>query len=312
MKGCIIRISQAGACPKRLQYERRQVEGLPPWEGAERAFAEGNLHEPSILAWAAANLPGGPYQLTDQQKEVYLLDGILTGHIDAIGVNEAGENVLIEAKCLAARGFQEMRLQGVQKAHPQYYLQVQLYMAAAGLTRAYLVARNKETPKTRMWDHYFEQIELDSQFIGEQLCRLEKLASDLVEDVELTPAYNPVEYWQCRQPWCPYTYHCHPDYSRPVQNAADRSDMAAVVELLQEINQEIKELEQFRDELKGRLQEEAQAQPIRAGRWLVELVEKRQERFDSKLARKELPAEMINKLLKVTVYRQLIIKEIAG
>ena len=96
-----IRISQAGACPRRLQLEAWGVDGLPPWEGSERAFAEGNLHESSILEWAAQNLPGGPYALSDQQREVVFKDEdciIAVGHIDAIATNDAGKKVLLEAK----------------------------------------------------------------------------------------------------------------------------------------------------------------------------------------------------------------------
>ena len=64
-----IRVSSAGACPKRVQYEAWGIVGLPPWEGTERAFEEGNIHEASILKWAAEHLPGAPYVIHDEQKE---------------------------------------------------------------------------------------------------------------------------------------------------------------------------------------------------------------------------------------------------
>jgi len=637
-----IRISQAGACPRRLQLEAWGVEGLPPWEGAERAFAEGNLHEPSILEWAAQNLPGGPYVLTDQQKEVVFKDEdciIAVGHIDAIAVNNAGEKVLLEAKCLSNRGFQELREKGVQEAHPQYWTQVQLYLAATGLEKAYLVARNKETPRNRMWDMYYESILLENEkYFWYEACRLKELIGMIEHRLDIDPPYNPQDNWQClslntevltkdgwktwdkftkedeiltfnihlgipewqkpclvfvkdyngkmfrrlgrnvsfcvtadhkllvrsaglpakkhpyklvtveslspnafyyfttsgkypvisacelpdslialsawitaegaienglirisqnentkaeeikhhldnlglkyhieryeregrntllrftlnkpsseyvmkyhgnkaitipafvwelderqfeiwldallkgdghiynksrskipkgqvwsakinqrdhwildklqalgalhgysskktgpytsttggiyyaltltkrqerkvklsshmevfdydgkvwcvtvpngtiftryngtvvvlgncRPPWCPYAYHCHPDYRRAKAEVIDRSDLVATVETLQELNEEIRALEAFRDEVKAKLLEEVNNGPVQAGRWLVQVLERRQERFDARLARQELPADVLAKLLKVSTYRVLDVKE---
>jgi len=80
-----LRVSSAGACPRRIELEAWGIEGLPLWEGSERAFAEGNMHEQSILEWACENLPNGPYVLHSQQKEVTIFyhdKELLVGHID--------------------------------------------------------------------------------------------------------------------------------------------------------------------------------------------------------------------------------------
>ena len=307
-----IRISQAGSCPRRLQLEAWGVEGLPPWEGSERAFAEGNLHEQSILEWAAHNLPGGPYTLVDQQKEVVIMDDgqkpVVVGHIDAVATNRA-ESVLLEAKCLAARGFQELREKGVKEAHPQYYTQVQLYLAAAGLNRGYLVARNKETPRNRMWDMHYEEIIRDPAFVVAEIMRLKELIEKIEAHEDIDPPYTPETSWRCSPPWCPYTYHCHPEYQKAKAEVTDRSDLVTTVEMLQELNEEIKALEAFRDEIKAKLLEEANGGPVQAGRWLVQVLERRSERFDTKAARKELPADVLAKLLKVSTYKVLDVKE---
>lgn len=308
-----IRISQAGSCPRRLQLEAWGIEGLPPWEGSSRAFAEGNIHEASILEWAAENIPDGPYQLQDQQKEVAIKSDekpICIGHIDAIGINNDGHQILLEAKCLAARGFQELRSRGVKEAHPQYYTQVQLYLAGIGLGVGYLVARNKETPRNRMWDMYFEKIIRDQIFINSELSRLEKLIKSIEEQEEIPPPFNPRDNWNCRPPWCPYTYHCFPDYCKDKTNATDRSDLIITVETLQELNEEIKTLEVFRDEVKIKLLDETNNGPVQAGRWLVQTKERRSERFDTKLARKELPADILANLIKVSTYKVLDVKEV--
>jgi len=210
-----IRISSAGACPRRIQLEAWEVEGLPPWEGSERAFAEGNMHEQSILEWACENLPNGPYVLHSQQKEVTIFyhdKELLVGHIDGLATNNEGVTVLLEAKALAKRAFTEIREKGLREAHPQYFTQVQLYLYALGLEKGYLIARNKDTPKTRFWDHHIEEVVYDAEFVEAELKRLEELVIKIEQGVEIEPPFNPEDNWQCRQPWCPYTEKCFPEY----------------------------------------------------------------------------------------------------
>lgn len=309
-----IRISKAGACPRRILLEARGVEGLPPWEGSERAFAEGRLHEPSILEWAAQNLPGGPYTLTCQQYEVWV--GFLVGHIDALARSKRGDAILLEAKCLSNRGFQEFREKGLRDSHPQYYTQVQLYLlglrnAGSRITDAYLVARNKETPKTRLWDHHYERIPFDETYAKAEAERLHDLARTIADGGDIHPPYNPDENWQCRPPWCPYTYHCHPGWSRPGQGVEAKDDLATLAARYIETSEEIAALEAEREELKQRLLTACNGSPVRAGAWIVRVEERRQERFDTKTARQLLEPPVLAQLLKVVTYKQLKVEEVA-
>ncbi len=328
----MIRISQAGACPRRIQLEAWGVEGEPLWEGSERAFAEGNLHEADILRWASKNLPGGPYKLFktgDEQIEVKIYKNdrvILTGHPDGIAVpEETGieeyaeiflnpENkkyaVLLEAKTLANRAFQEIRQKGVKEAHPQYYTQVQLYLNALKLDKAYLVARNKETPKTRMWDHYYEEIQYDKDFVEAEIERLAELNEQIENHIEIDPPFHPDTHWQCRRPWCPYTSLCYPNWHKQKAEAIVREDLLDIIEEYNEISEEIKQLEERQKELKEQLFASAQEKPVQAGQWLIKVEERRQERFDTKLARQELPQELLQKLLKISTYQVLKIEEV--
>ena len=326
----MIRISQAGACPRRVELEAWGVEGEPLWEGSERAFAEGNLHETDILRWAIGNLPGAPYSLFGQQQEVYIWKDnkeILRGHIDGLAIPVAkriengevtldretdDEIILLEAKTLANRGFQELREKGVKEAHPQYYTQVQLYLHALGLDKAYLVARNKETPKTRLWDHYYEEIHYDREFVEAELERLAELDAKIENHVEIDPPFSPKENWQCRRPWCPYAKICHPEYYQQKQKEVivTKDELADIVTEYNEIAEEIRQLEERQKELKEQLLAAAQEKPIAAGQWIIKVQERRSERFDTKLARKELPQELLQKLLKITTYQVLKIEEV--
>lgn len=326
----MIRISQAGACPRRIQLEAWGVEGEPLWEGSERAFAEGNLHEADILRWAAENLPNGPYAVFGQQTEVSIVkDGkeILRGHIDGLAIPIAkrvdlegntiaeykdakDEIILLEAKTLANRGFQELRGKGVREAHPQYYTQVQLYLHALGLDKAFLIARNKETPKTRLWDHYYEEIYYNKDFAEAEIERLAELNEKIEKHIEINPPFDPEEHWQCRRPWCPYTKICHPNWRKKEVQAVEREDLLSIIEEYSEISEQIKELEARQKELKEQLLASAQEQPIQASNWVVRVEERRQERFDTKLARQELSQELLQKFLKISSYQVLKIEEV--
>lgn len=323
-----IRISQAGSCPRRLLLEARGVEGNPPWAGQERAFAEGNLHEASILEWAAANLPGGPYLLRYQQFEVSVRD-LLVGHIDAkalhIERDEHGREWgalpaagLMDAKCLSQRAFQEFREKGVRESHPQYHTQLQLYChgwnldATSGWDKVpggWIVARNKETPKSRMWDHHYEWIEYDPAFCERECKRLADLQATIANGGDIEPPYNPTDNWQCRQPWCPYTYDCHPDYRKPAEGFVRQDELEAAVVRYREIGDELSDLNAERDALKAQLEATAAKSPVLAGSWQVQLVSQRRESFDTKLARKELAPDILAKLLRVTEFTQLKIEE---
>lgn len=319
-----IRISAAGSCPRRLLLEARGVEGKPPWAGMERAFAEGNLHEASILEWAAANLPGGPYEQHFQQSEVRLDwhdTPLLVGHPDAIAIRGWNPAGLLEAKCLSQRAFQEFREKGVRESHPQYYAQVQLYVEAWNVTwgqddkyrlwleGGWLVARNKETPKSRMWDHHYEWIEYDPAFCERECKRLAELQATIANGGNIEPPYNPTDNWQCRQPWCPYTYDCHPDYRKPAEGFVRQDELEAAVVRYREIGDELSDLNAERDALKAQLEATAAKSPVLAGSWQVQLVSQRRESFDTKLARKELAPDILAKLLRVTEFTQLKIEE---
>ena len=305
----MIRISHAGQCPRRIQLQAWGVKGAPPWEGQERAFAEGNLHEPDILNWACENLPGGPYKLSDEQREVVLADGLIVGHIDGVAARE-NLRILLEAKCLAKRGFQELREKGVKEAFPQYYIQVQLYLAGTGLNMGYLVARNKETPKTRLWDMHYELIEADPVFVADTVGELIRIQEAIDKRIEIEPPYTPEDNWQCRPPWCEYSQLCHPDWNKPVEKVLPKEELAPAIEEYQELSEQIKELTEQRNELRDALLASVGEHPIKAGRWLVKAQERRSERFDTKRARKELEPELLQKFLNISTYKILCIREV--
>ena len=318
MVAMALRVSSAGACPRRIQLEAWEVEGLPPWEGSERAFEEGNIHEHSILEWACEHLPRAPYVLHDQQLEVSIFYNdrkLLSGHIDGLATNNEGDTILLEAKALAKRSFEELRQNGLQASHPQYYLQVQLYLHALGLPKGYLIARNKETPKTRFWDHHFEEVKYDPGFVEMELQRLDELLDKIELKQEIPPPFNPEDNWQCRLPWCPYTHLCHPEYymeATQPKTWEKADDLAQVIDEYEELGETIRELQQRRDALRETIIATVGDKPIAAGKYVVAVKERFVERIDTKLARATLPAEMLQEIIRVVPTKTLEIKELGG
>lgn len=320
-----IRISQAGGCPRRIALEARGVQGLPISPATQRAFDEGNLHEASILEWAAANLPEGPYQLLSTQTEVTIPRTPLIGHVDAklwpvSGYAGGASLVIAEAKCLAARAFQELRAKGCRESHPQYFTQVQLYRHTYELPgrdisigqRSFLIARNKNTPATRQWDHHYEEVVYDPDFCKAEVDRLCELAEaiDRGDDIPVPEGWSPDTEWHCRVRWCPFGYVCHPDYQRKLAEIVQKDDLADVVEQYQGLGEQIGELTAAHDELKERLLASVDDAPVQAGNWLLRAQNRRTERFDTRAARQTLDAATLAKLLTVTTSRQLKIEEV--
>lgn len=320
----IIRISQAGGCPRRIALEARGVQGLPISPATQRAFDEGNLHESSILEWLANNVPGAKSQYTIMatQVEVTIPGTPIVGHVDAELWPESRSKepiILAEAKCLAARSFQELRSKGVKESHPQYYTQVQLYRhcyeVAANLPhpfRSIIVARNKETPPTRTWDHHYEEVVYDPEFCKREVDRLCALAEsiDRGDEIPIPEGYSPETDWHCKPRWCPYTYVCHPNYQRKRVEALQRDELYEAVEQYQALSEQIAELTAAREELKQRLLASIGEGPVRAGIYLLTVQERRTERFDTKAARKTLPPELLARLLTVTTSRILRVEEV--
>lgn len=78
------------------------------------------------LLWAAG------FQISEAQTGFTQLGGKFRGHCD--GVIRSGPPILLypclwETKCLGDKGWNKLNKDGLRKAYPHYYVQVQLYMA---------------------------------------------------------------------------------------------------------------------------------------------------------------------------------------
>ena len=305
------RASHAGICPRRLQHEVWGTEEAKPWEGTERAFYDGRMHEASILEYAAQRYDGGGWKVRLAQKEMRLESTkcVVTGHIDGV-LWRPGERVLVEAKALSRRGFIELRQTGVLAAQPQYYTQVQLYLAMLQGTRwktdgALLVYRNRETPRNRMYDHGWEEIIYDPDYVRQILESLDWLAEQTRRGNLVNVAYHPDNTWRCRPPWCPYTQACWPGWMRRREQAQERTEYLPLVERRQELQGAINEAKRELDDINEQLKDGLDEGTYQIGKWTLEVQIRRQERVNARRVREVVSPDLLPSLITVSEYKVL-------
>ncbi len=111
------------------------------------------------------------YTAKAEQFEVKAIHGHFSGHMDgcALRIPEAPKTWhVLEFKTHNAKSFANLKRQGVQKAKPQHYAQIQIYMHLTGMTRALYLAVNKDTD-----DLYLERIHYDAECASQLMDKAE-------------------------------------------------------------------------------------------------------------------------------------------
>jgi hypothetical protein len=130
-----------------------------------------------------------------KQFEIVALDGHFRGHADGVALGIPGAERtwhLLEFKTASADRFAEVAKSGVEKAQPQHYAQMQVYMHHLGLTRALYLVVSKNDDQL-----YAERIRYDGA-VAEQLMRR---AERIIRSPEAPPRpYERNDYYLCK--WC--------------------------------------------------------------------------------------------------------------
>lgn len=139
---------------------------------------------------------------TGKQFSISNLGGHFKGHLDgvALGILEAPKTPhVLELKTHNTKSFTALRNQGVRKAKPEHYAQMQIYMHHMDLKRAFYLAHNKDTDEL-----YAERIEYDAVAAIGYLARAERIITD-----ERPPArlHGDPEKWPCM--FCSQRWTCH-------------------------------------------------------------------------------------------------------
>lgn len=141
---------------------------------------------------------------TGDQWRVSACNGHFGGSLDGVaeGLPEAPKTpAVLEFKTHSHKSFTQLIEQRVQKAKPQHYDQMTVYMGLMQLDRAMYIAVDKDTD-----DMYCEWVHFDADRFAQLLARAQRLI-DMTEPparISEDPAH-----WQCK--FCTYHAACHGD-----------------------------------------------------------------------------------------------------
>jgi len=139
-----------------------------------RLFDSGNHQEPRLIA----DLRNIGVEVWDKDQDgnqwrYKAVGGHFAGSLDSVGLGlpEAPKTPhLLEFKTANAKSFAAMVKNGVKKSKPQHYVQMQVYMGWATLTRAMYLVVNKDTD-----DIHAERVEFDQDAFNRAIQRAERI-----------------------------------------------------------------------------------------------------------------------------------------
>jgi len=140
---------------------------------------------------------------TGEQFRVSAHGGHFGGSIDGAGrgFQESSQWHVLEFKTSNTKRFRELKAKGVEKARPEHYAQMQVYMHLTGMRRAYYLAVCKDNDEI-----YGERVRY-SKADAEQL--IERARRIIAADSPPPRLSEDPEYYICR--WCDHRPICHGD-----------------------------------------------------------------------------------------------------
>lgn len=194
-----IRMSQIGDCARKQWFYLFEPEKMAELEReplykheAIRATNVGNILEEYTIAL----LRIGGLEVTDEQKELKDLDGLISGHIDgALIINMT--KFLLELKALNMNSAAKIVNSGLKKGNVVYYSQMQYYMFKMVLKSGYFVAFVKDSGQ-----YYVELIEANAEY--QKMLRQRAIIIGNTHDVSKIPEKHIVR--ECT--FCPAKQLC--------------------------------------------------------------------------------------------------------
>ena len=137
-----------------------------------------------------------------KQWRVSDLGGHFGGSMDGAGVGFAEAPKawhVLEFKTHNDKSFADLQKNGVQKAKPMHYAQMQVYMGLTGMERAFYLAVNKNTDEL-----YSERVDYDPVEFAKLKARAERVIN--ANEPPLRCSNDP-SWYQCKM--CDFHDHCH-------------------------------------------------------------------------------------------------------
>lgn len=190
-------------CARSLWYSFRSC-GREEFEGRMiRLFDTGHHEEARFVAdLRAIGCEVHDRDESGEQFAVTALAGHFKGHADgvALGIPEAPKTWhLLEFKTHGAKSFAALKKNAVEKAKPEHFAQMQIYMRLMGLDRALYLAVNKDTDEL-----YAERVKHDELASA----KLIQKAETIIRATEPPPRINDdPESWACK--FCQFKPLCH-------------------------------------------------------------------------------------------------------
>ena len=164
----------------------------------KRLFRRGFAEEASIIA----DLRAIGCKIAERQAKVNFGSHV-SGSADAIiesGLPGAEKSQHVaEFKTHSKKSFDELARFGVQKAKPQHYAQLQVYMHGLGIDRGLYVAVCKDDDRL-----HCERIHYDATFAARVIAKAQAIALDTRAPAKIS---NDPTWYQCR--YCPGRTICH-------------------------------------------------------------------------------------------------------
>lgn len=187
-------ISQIGHnCPRFLWYSFRWCVTPKYSIRIDRLLKRGKREEPIIITY----LKEIGVKIHSEQEEVQFLNGYIKGHIDGIAENipDAPKTPhVLEFKTMGDRYFKHLSNFCLEKANPEYYIQMICYMELLKLKRGLLIAVNKNDDA-----RYYECIYANPSKAKEYLNRAQNI---------ITNDFLPFRWESYKCNWCNYQKVC--------------------------------------------------------------------------------------------------------
>lgn len=198
---CYLGISGLGVpCERRVWFNFRWFDEEELEPRVKRLLDRGRREETQVVRNLKAI--GCKVVSTGAKQQMVSLNGWVKGHVDGIiesGLPESRNNRhILEIKTSNDKAFKELQKDGVQKAKPQHYAQMQLYMLGTGISRAMYIVVNKNDDAI-----YTERVKLDSDFA--QMMASKGLEIAVSHDAPPGISDSPTWY-QCKM--CPFWAVC--------------------------------------------------------------------------------------------------------
>lgn len=148
------------------------------------------------------DLRAGGVEVWGEQEKARAVHGFVRGKLDgiALGLLEAPKKThVVECKSVNTKGFKSIQKDGVRKAKPLHFAQIQLYMHILGIDRGFYYVKCADTQ-----EYWSERIEYDVEFCIRLLANLERI---IFSDYPPGRISEKADFFACR--FCRHHAVCH-------------------------------------------------------------------------------------------------------